>query len=259
MSTVTQQSAINFSQGPQFRRAEREAKDDEICRIIETFPVGTPWGKILHNNDHNKQLMRKATWAKAYHTSRPLDVELRTITDVVICFGASGSGKTHHVMSQWPNRTDVWFQGRSKWFGEGNRRYVNQAALVFDEYGFENDVSLDQFKAITNLAWDGPDVEIKGGMIKLNHSHVYFTSQFHPLKWFKRVEFTRNKQNWRALARRFTSVRYYPDNRPDGRVNVGSAEEPGHFIELDIPLDYEEMLRHYEEVLGEPAYHTMFY
>lgn len=120
--------------------------------------------------------------------SKPRDFK----TEVVVCYGPSGTGKSHYAFQKYP---DAYWKQRGNWFDN----YNDHDVVVVDEfYGWL------PFDTLLRMCDKYPMmVEIKGGQVNFRPRVLVFTSNSRPDEWYKAVP------NLAALIRRIDRVLYF--------------------------------------------------
>lgn len=101
---------------------------------------------------------------------------------VILLIGATGVGKTHHVMEAFPEAYNV-FDIRSPWF-DG---YTGQEAAIFDECG-EGMMGFNELKKLTDRY--AMQVPIKGGSVNWQAKFIYLTSNKCMDEWYPKASST---------------------------------------------------------------------
>lgn len=240
----------------------RESKEkqkvvlDQIAHI-ESKPKWWHWDQILHESIESKQLLATCSWGPKYHAGRHAEAPRRKIQDVIVLYGAGGTGKTT-LASKWDTRVDEDFHERyykrnsddGKFWGGGKTAYRGQRIVHLEEFCGQEACS--NFKEICDIGKFGPSVNIKNSGIDLNHDTVIITSNHHPAAWYRHLCSKEPKQ-WHPIARRFTQVWFFPDKRPDGSDNIPSESEPPYYI--DQTDEFALFNRSYENAVSHASEH----
>lgn len=117
------------------------------------------------------------------------------ITEVIVLWGATGTGKTRRV---YEDNENVWSYPGSGWF-DG---YRGNDVVLFDDF------SGSEFKIgyLLKLLDRYPmDVPIKGGFVNWKPQKIYITSNLNPALWYSGAY----PEHQLALQRRFTTIEEY--------------------------------------------------
>lgn len=98
--------------------------------------------------------------------------------DVVVLFGAAGSGKSRYAHEQAP---DAYRKLPGKWW-DG---YAGQPDVILDDFYGEDDFKYAEWLKLTD--WYDYSAEIKGGVVAVNPTRIFITSNQHPREWFAAV------------------------------------------------------------------------
>lgn len=119
--------------------------------------------------------------------------------DVVVFWGATGTGKTRKVYEESPN---VYSHAGGMWF-DG---YIGQDEVLFDEFTG----SSFQLPYLLKLLDRYPmQVPVKGGFVNWKPRKIYLTSNMDPRSWYANAL----EEHQAALRRRITSILHF-DNFP---------------------------------------------
>lgn len=218
---------------------KKNARDDKLeeQRLhIESRPKHWTYEAIVHESDESKALLFSCASGKKYHESRNADQPRRLIQNVVILYGAGGTGKST-MAREWDTH-----DGESKYeryykrnpddgvfWGGGKTAYKGQRVLHFEEFD-GNFCAFSRFKDWTELGTEGPNVNVKQGGIDLNHETVVITSNHHPASWYRGL-FEKDPKQFFPFQRRITKVLFFPEHRPDGTDNLPTSADEYHFID----------------------------
>lgn len=146
--------------------------------------------------DHFEPMLK---YHKGIALYRSLKVPPRTEkTKVIVLFGPTGTGKSYHAHTQFPNAASVSPPTESKgpiWF-DG---YDGNVATIIDEfYGWiRHDTMLRLCDA---YAYRAP---IKGGFVNFNSKYLIITSNQPPSQWY---DYTKLPDSHRPLERRIDLI-----------------------------------------------------
>lgn len=219
-----------------FKKKVSKAEEDEAKRLwIESKPRFWTWDQIVHESEQSKKLLYSCTWGDKYHKGRHAADKRRTISNVIILYGAGGTGKT--TMAQaWGARDDECDSERyyrrnpddGAFWGGGRTSYKGQRIIHYEE--FTGQETLSRLKEVCDIGKQGPAVNVKNGGAILNHETVVFTSNVHPAGWFHRLWVNDPKQ-FHPFWRRVTKVLFFPSHLPDGRLAIPDENNPPHYID----------------------------
>ena len=232
---------------------KKEAEKQKCIDWIESKPRHYTWGQILHESDESKSLLATCSWGRGYHACRASGDEERVIKEVIIMYGAGGTGKTTMARSyEGASKDEVYVRnfGDGTFWGSSAFGYNGQKIVLYEEF-----VGQEQFSAlkqVCDIGISGPPINIKNSGGKLNHEVVIFTSNTHPAGFYKGL-WERDPNNFDPFRRRVTKVLFFPETRPDGSDNRPDAEHPPHFI--DQTAEWEAMGRSYEACQEHAAEH----
>lgn len=211
---------------------KKKTRHDKQVEHIMSRPVEWSWAKLLHENDESRKLLAACSWGRKFHELRkPTERTLRTIENVIICYGSGGSGKTTYAQSYdsipEESRSDRYYRRNyddKLFWGGGQTAYNNQRVIHLDE--FTGQETLSRFNELCDVGNTGGPVNVKGGGTSLNHSSIIITSNLHPAYWFHNV-WTKDDNLWVPFHRRITKVLFFPALRQDGTRNLaGPNSEP---------------------------------
>lgn len=184
-------------------------------RVLNEMP-----GYAMAYNKHAKQLLadlkldesrkkEQEYWVEQLaKRNRGEKIEGQKQRVLELYFGPTGVGKTTEVkLKILGNGLDLCQKdASSKWWGN----YNGEKHVLLDEY--KGGQTIDQFKAMTNAG--SVPIEGKGTELTLMAEALYFTSNCHPSRWWKRNvdEYeTWNSPDYRAVVRRFATVYWWKD------------------------------------------------
>ena len=217
---------------------QKQTKEDlERKRIdwIESKPKSWTWEQIVHETEESKYLLASCSWGKSYHAGRMATVERRTITDVIIMYGAGGTGKTtmarDYKATEIPDEFERYYKRNHEdghFWGGGRVQYKGQSIIHFEE--FDGNERFSNMKEWCDIGKTGPPVNVKNGGTHLNHSTVLITSNVHPAGWYHDM-WTKDPKQFHPFWRRITKVLFFPAHRPDGSLNIPDATNPPFFVD----------------------------
>jgi hypothetical protein len=231
-------------------------KTETIVKYIDSKPSHWTWDQIVHENEHSKILLASCSWGSKYHNGRYASSERRTIQNVIVFYGAGGTGKT--TMAQtYDIKQDEHFEERyfkrnpsdGKFWGGGRTAYRNQRIIHLEEFCGQETCQL--FKEICDLEKHGPNVNIKNSGVQLNHETVIITSNHHPAAWYRHL-WEKEPKQWMPVCRRFTQVWFFPQFREDGSPNTPSANTEPYFE--DQTEQFKQFVSNYSEAVEHAAY-----
>lgn len=235
----------------------KQEKTQEIIDYIESKPMSWTWDQIVHESIESKYLLASCSWGPKYHAGRHADTARRVIQEVVILYGAGGTGKTT-IAKNWKAAAFPDLQSRyyrrnpddGHFWGGGRTAYRAQPVIHFEE--FAGNEPFGRIKEVCDIGSHGPYVNVKGAGTELNHETVIFTSNTHPAGWYRKLWHDDAKQ-FHPFWRRVTTVWFFPAHRPDGSLNVPDEEHPPHFEDhtdfwKSTKGDYTELLAQSEAI-----------
>ncbi|AQA27298.1 replication associated protein [Avon-Heathcote estuary associated bacilladnavirus] len=223
-----------FDQKTWDARHKGKGKKQEIIDHIMARDWTLSWASLVHESDESRALLADCGWGKRFQEDRAAAQPRRKIKDVVILYGAAGTGKTTMAMD-WDSKPDETTKARyyrrscdEDFWGGGATAYNGQRVIHYDEFGGQEKFA--SLKEITSIGLPGPPVKVKGSGRDLNHDTVVFTSNVHPAGWYKGV-WAKDPHQFKPFQRRVTKVLFFPRERPDGTENVPSDGNPAHFVD----------------------------
>lgn len=242
---------------PKTKKDKRKARDDAIeeqRQYIESKPRIWTWDQILHENDASKKLLVTCSWGKKYHDGRHAEDLRRDVTNVIIYYGAGGTGKTTLCMeydskSSLEPRVERYYRRNpddGNFWGGGRTAYKGQRVIHFEEFGGQEPFS--RLKEVCDIGKPGPSVNIKGAGVDLNHHTAIFSSNIHPAGWYRHLWKDDPKQ-FHPFWRRVTEVKFFPSHRPDGTLNIPDQDNPPFIIDQTADWksfdgDYDKCMEH---------------
>jgi hypothetical protein len=215
---------------------KRKADVTEEQRLhIESKPMFWSWDQIVHETEVSKRLLATCSWGKTYHAGRYAEIGRRNLTDVIIMYGAGGTGKTtlcmEHNSDKDPNKETRYYRRNpddGAFWGGGRTAYKGQSVIHFEE--FTGQEMFSRLKEVCDLGKPGPAVNVKNGGVELNHDTVIFTSNTHPAGWYHKLWKDDPKQ-FHPFWRRVTKVLFFPSHRDDGSLNIPSETVPPYYVD----------------------------
>lgn len=216
-------------------KKSKEDKDKDKVDWIESKPKHWTWDQIVHESDESKYLLASCSWGKSYHAGRMATAERRTITNVIVFYGAGGTGKTTLARS-WDSKPDEseferYFKRNhddGHFWGGGRVAYKGQRIIHFEE--FDGNEQFSNMKEWMDIGKTGPPVNVKNGGTHLNHETVIITTNVHPAGWYRSL-WTKDPKQFHPFWRRITKVCFFPEKRADGSLNIPSEDHEPYFID----------------------------
>nr|QKY77691.1 replication associated protein [Haslea ostrearia associated bacilladnavirus] len=239
---------------PSSDRSSKKSDEVEAQRLhIESKPMHWTWDQIVHESDESKALLATCSWGPKYHQGRYASTPRRTIQDVVILYGAGGTGKTT-LAHKWDEKTGEDFEERyfrrnpddGNFWGGGRTAYRGQRIVHFEEFCGQE--PFHRIKEVCDIGKNGPSVNIKNSGTDLNHEVVIFTSNNHPAGWYRGL-WEREHKQFHPFWRRVKKVLFFPTLRPDGTPNVPDEEHEPYMVDqteewLAMDGDYAKCVSH---------------
>lgn len=231
-----------------------KAKEDEQRRkYIESKPRFWTWDQIVHESEQSKKLLYACSWGDKYHKGRHASDKRRTIENIVILYGAGGTGKS--TMAHDYDRKDNEFDDEryyrrnpddGAFWGGGRTSYKGQRIVHYEE--FTGQEAFSRLKEVCDIGKTGPSVNVKNGGTFLNHETVIFTSNVHPAGWFHNL-WKQDPKQFHPFWRRVTKILFFPSHRSDGSLSIPDNEHAPFFHDQTnewklLQGDYNEALKH---------------
>lgn len=220
------------------RKRNGKSKDEKVeeqVAWIESKPKYWTWDQIVHECEESKLLFATCSWGNKYHSGRHAETPRRQIQNVIIMYGAGGTGKTTFA-HKWGVQEDEDFHERyyrrnpddGNFWGGGRTAYKGQRVIHMEEFCGQE--PFHRVKEICDIGKEGPSVNIKQSGIELNHDTVIFTSNSHPAAWYRHL-WSKEAKQFHPFWRRITQVWFFPAKRPDGTDNVPDENNPPYYID----------------------------
>ncbi|UNI72634.1 MAG: replication associated protein [Avonheates virus SG_479] len=230
---------------------------EEQVNYIESKPKHWTWESIVHETKESKLLLASCSWGAKFHSGRYASTPRRTIKNVIVLYGAGGTGKTtiaaNHDIQENEVMTERYYKRNSddgKFWGGGRTAYKGQRIIHLEEFCGQETAA--NFKEICDINKNGPSVNIKNGGTELNHETVIITSNHHPAGWYRKL-FKQDPKQWPPICRRFTQVWFFPEHRPNGDLNIPDNDNPPYyedqtdfFTDKNSIMNYDAVLNHAE-------------
>lgn len=186
----------------------------DLLKIKKMLDAGQTPATIAKGDDHFATVIRNYKAFEWYMRSVCLKNPIRqgsTPVKVILLIGETATGKTRHVIENFDGA--YWKPSQTKWW-DG---YQGEDTVIFDDFN-SGWFTWDLLMRVTDR---GPvKVETKFGYVDFCAVTMLFTSNTHPLYWYKNMA-----GKYPSLSRRFTKVMHF------------TADKDFDVVELDeIPL-----------------------
>lgn len=229
------------------KKSKRDIETDRIIKHIESKPKFWSWDRIVHETDDSKRMLAQCSWGKKFHEGRTANEPIRLIKDIIIMYGAGGTGKStwaanYDVIEDESKEERIYRRNAddAKYWGSGRTAYHGQRIVHYEEFCGQE--KLQDLKRICDVGHSGPDINIKNSGGTLNHEMVIFTSNTHPAGWYRNA-FGDDPKQFHPFWRRVTKVLFFPSHRPNGNMNIPDEVNPPYFV--DQTQDWENMAGDY--------------
>lgn len=226
---------VLFEQRPQPDQESKLSLREQQRAWIDSKPRHWNWDQIVHDCPESKALLCACSWGRAYHAGRHAEIPERLIKNVIVFYGAGGTGKTtmakNYDIQQNEHLNERYYRRNpddGAFWGGGRTAYKGQRIVHYEEFCGQE--QLARLKEICDLQATGPNVNVKNGGTKLNHDTVIFTSNHHPAAWYKNVWNSDAKQ-FHPFWRRVTQVMFFPSHKPNGELNVPDDHNMPYYID----------------------------
>lgn len=234
-------------------KKSRQDEKEEQVKYILSRPEHWTWDQILHETGESQVLLAACSWGAKFHNGRHARHQRRTIQNVIVFYGAGGTGKTT-MAHKWDTQNDEDYQCRiysrcyddGKFWGGGRTAYKGQRIVHLEEFCGQETAA--NFKQICDIGKYGPSVNIKNGGTDLNHQTIIITSNHHPAAWYRKL-FADDPKQWNPICRRLTQVWFFPEKRPDGTDNIPDENHLPYYMDQTETFLGEEFQRDYNEAL----------
>lgn len=212
-----------------------DATTELIVNHILSKPIEWTWDQIVHENIESQLLLATCPWGKRFHNGRRASTTTRTIENVIIYYGASGTGKTTLALDYDAHEDEArqtrYFRRNPEdngFWGAGRTAYCNQRIIHYEEFCGQE--AFHRIKEVCDVGKTGPPVNIKNGGAILNHSTVLFSSNTHPAFWYQQL-WEKDQNQFHPFWRRVTKLIFFPPLRPDGSKNIPTDLIPPYYVD----------------------------
>jgi len=196
---------------------------------------------------NRENLVLLASVAKSY-IARYLEhltcvVPIPNIKNVIILYGQAGTGKTTWLSNNFKRYDSELSDDYHKHCYTQSRNlgswttYANEQLFFFDEF-VGTHFPLENILQMTDVGKRPPSLNKKGSHAQSRYHTIVFTSNVHPMLWYKNV-YSDEPFRWTAFARRVTECYYLPAIKTTGESNTyhDNKENPefvAEFIKEDL-------------------------
>lgn len=197
------------------KRPVGERKRTDIIRmndIIEDMKADPDKHVFDHLGDDNGLLIMSHLRALKEYASfniRMKQVPNKPQFEVILCIGASGSGKSRWLAETYPDAFWVTYgaSGQPTWF-DG---YKGEETIVLDD--FKGSMQYTQFLRLCDRYKQ--DLPVKGSTVPGVHTRIVLTSICEPSAWY---DYSHATRKLREVERRITRVINFPINALERRL-----------------------------------------
>lgn len=195
-----------------------QGKRSDIQEVAERIVAGDSIADAV--KEHPSVFIRYSKGLIAY--SQLFQKQRDFKTQVIWCWGPTGTGKTRWIHEQAPEA--YWKDGKSKWW-DG---YANEQDVVIDDFRPNAELNLSY---ILRLFDRYPfRVECKGGSLTFNSKRIFVSAPWDPQVIYEKLPFEVGVEDIRQVCRRVDEVHHFPDiDHLLGPVNIGSPRSVVNF------------------------------
>lgn len=250
---------LDFNENLANKKSKKQQSTEAIIAYIESKPIEWTWDQIVHENLESKILLATCSWGMKFHQGRHASSTRRVIQNVIVLYGAGGTGKTTMAYNYGKLEAESdscrYYKRNNddgKFWGGGRTAYKNQRVIHLEEFCGQETAA--NFKEICDIGKTGPSVNIKNGGTELNHETVIITSNHHPAGWYRKM-WREDPKQWNPIVRRFTQVWFFPEKRDDGELNIPDENNLPYYIDqtdlfkdLEFQRNYDQAVKHAMDV-----------